>query len=100
MQNEIFGELFPKRIARQKPEAAPMSCVAPIMLITEDSKGERVTDLIEIRFLEIPKLLDKVIKRDENDPIVQWMEFLDGKSKEVMEMLAEKNKDIKKAYTY
>ena len=57
-----------------------------------------MTDLIEIRFLEIPKLLDKGIKRDENDPIVQWMEFLDGKSKEVMEMLAEKNKDIKKAY--
>jgi len=26
------------------------------------------------------------------------MEFLDGKSKGVMEMLAEKNKDIKKAY--
>jgi len=66
--------------------------------LTEDGKGERLTDLIEIRFLEIPILLDKGIKRDENDPMVQWMEFLDGKSKEVMEMLAEKNKDIKKAY--
>jgi predicted transposase/invertase (TIGR01784 family) len=48
--------------------------------------------------LEIPKLFDVEIERDENDPIVQWMEFLDAKSKGVMEMLAEKNKDIKKAY--
>ncbi|ODA40451.1 Branched-chain amino acid transport ATP-binding protein LivG [Desulfosporosinus sp. BG] len=38
------------------------------------------------------------IPRDENDRIVEWMEFLDAKSKGVIEMLAEKNKDIKKAY--
>ena len=31
----VFGELFPKRIARQKPEAVAMSCVVPIMLITK-----------------------------------------------------------------
>jgi hypothetical protein len=31
--------------------------------------------------LEIPKLFDVEIERDENDPIVQWMEFLDAKSK-------------------
>ena|GEM_PF-5053730 len=48
--------------------------------------------------MEIPKLFDKDIVRDENDPIVQWMEFLGGKSEEVMETLAEKNKNIKKAY--
>ncbi len=79
-------------------ECTPLKKLYSCYHLTEDSKGERLTDLIEIRFLEIPKLLDKGIKRDENDPIVQWMEFLDGKSKEVMEMLAEKNKDIKKAY--
>ena len=38
------------------------------------------------------------IQRDENDPVVEWMEFLDAKSKGVIEMLAEKNQDIKKAY--
>ena len=57
-----------------------------------------MTDIIEVYFLEIPKLFDDDIERDENDPIVQWMQFLDGKSKGVMEMLAEKNKNIKKAY--
>lgn len=66
--------------------------------ITEDKTGYRLTDILEVHFLEIPKLFDEDIERDENDPIVQWMEFLDAKSKGVMEMLAEKNKDIKKAY--
>jgi predicted transposase/invertase (TIGR01784 family) len=51
-----------------------------------------------VHFLEIPKLLEDDIERDENDRVVQWMEFLDGESKGVMEMLAGKNKDIKKAY--
>ena len=31
--------------------------------------------------MEIPKLFDEEIEKDENNPIVQWMEFLDGKSK-------------------
>lgn len=51
-----------------------------------------------MHFLEIPKLFDEEIERYKNDLIVQWMEFLDAESKGVMEMLAEKNKDIKKAY--
>ena len=38
------------------------------------------------------------IPRDDNDPVVEWMKFLDAKSKGVIELLAEKNKDIKKAY--
>ena len=57
-----------------------------------------MADILEVHFLEIPKLFYDDIERDENDPIVQWMEFLDAKSKGVVEMLAEKNKDIKKAY--
>jgi predicted transposase/invertase (TIGR01784 family) len=66
--------------------------------LTEDKTGYRLTDILEIYFLEIPKLFDEEIERDENDPVVQWMEFLDAKTKGVMEMLAKKNKDIKKAY--
>ena len=66
--------------------------------LTEDESGYRLTDILEVHFLEIPKLFDGEIERNENDPIVQWMEFLDAKSKGVIEMLAEKNKDIKKAY--
>lgn len=66
--------------------------------LTEDKTCYRLTDILEVHFLEIPKLFDEDIERDENDPIVQWMEFLDAKSRGVIEMLAEKNKDIKKAY--
>jgi len=38
------------------------------------------------------------VERDENDPVVQWMEFLDARTKGEIEMLVKKNKDIKKAY--
>lgn len=67
--------------------------------MTEDKTGYRLTDIIEVHFLEIPKLFDEDIQKDENDPIVQWMEFLNAESKGEMEMLAEKNNDIKKAYS-
>jgi predicted transposase/invertase (TIGR01784 family) len=49
--------------------------------LTEDKTGYRLTDILEVHFLEIPKLVDEDIEKDENDPIVQWMEFLDSKSK-------------------
>jgi len=51
-----------------------------------------------VHFMELPKLFDDETEKDENDPIVQWMEFIEGKSKGVMEMLANKNDSIKKAY--
>jgi predicted transposase/invertase (TIGR01784 family) len=66
--------------------------------LTEDETGYRLTDILEVHFLEIVKLADSEIPRDENDPVVGWMEFLDAKSKGVIEMLAEKNQNIKKAY--
>lgn len=66
--------------------------------LTEDETGYRLTDILEVHFLEMSKLVDSEIPRDENDPVVEWMEFLDAKSKGVIEMLTEKNQDIKKAY--
>jgi len=79
-------------------ECTPLKKLYSSYHLTEDETGYRLTDILEVHFLEIQKLFDKDIIRDENDPVVQWMEFLDGKSKGAMEMLAEKNKDIKKAY--
>jgi len=66
--------------------------------LTEDETGYRLTDILEVHFLEVRKLVDPEIPRDENDPVVEWMEFIDAKSKGVIEMLADKNQDIKKAY--
>jgi predicted transposase/invertase (TIGR01784 family) len=66
--------------------------------LTEDETGYKLTDILEVHFLELPKLFENEVLKDANDPIVQWMQFIDAKSKGVMEMLAEKNNDIKKAY--
>lgn len=65
--------------------------------IIEDEVKLRLTDVLEIHFLEMPKLHgNKHI--NENDNLTQWMMFLDSESKEGIEMLAEKNNQIKKAY--
>ena len=65
--------------------------------LTEDETGHQLTDILEIHFLELPKLFDESVEKDESEPVIQWMEFIDGKSKGVMEMLATKNEEIKKA---
>ena len=46
----------------------------------------------------MPKLFDKKISLSQDDPVVQWMTFIEGKSKGVLEVPAKKNKDIKSAY--
>lgn len=76
----------------------PINKVHTSYHITEDETGHKLTDILEIHFLELPKLFDDSIKKDEDDPVIQWMEFIDGESKGVMEMLAKKNKEIKKAF--
>jgi predicted transposase/invertase (TIGR01784 family) len=54
--------------------------------------------VLEIHFLELPKLAKLDRLQDTDDPILEWLEFIDAKSKEGMEMLAEKNENIKTAY--
>ena len=66
--------------------------------ITEDESQYSLTEVLEIRFLELPKLEKEGIEKDEGAAITQWMEFIAAKSKEVMEMLAQKNEEIGKAY--
>ncbi|EOC99770.1 Rpn family recombination-promoting nuclease/putative transposase [Caldisalinibacter kiritimatiensis] len=76
----------------------PIKKIHTVYHIKEDETNYELTDILEIHFLELPKLFDDEIPKDENEEIIQWMEFIDGKSRGVMEMLARKNKDIKKAY--
>lgn len=52
--------------------------------------------MLEIHYLKLPKLFDNNIPKDEDEPIVQWMMFLQARNKEAFEMLAEKNEKIKK----
>ncbi len=48
--------------------------------------------------MELPKLFDKEVPSEQDDPVMQWMIFIDGQSKGVLEVLSQKNKDIKNAY--
>jgi predicted transposase/invertase (TIGR01784 family) len=59
--------------------------------------GHKLTDILEVHFLEIPKLFDESIVNNREDPVIQWVEFFEAKTKGVMNMHAEKNKDIGKA---
>ena len=65
--------------------------------IKEDEMDIKLTDALEVHFLEMPKLHER---KDlyENDNLIQWMMFLDSDSKEALNMIAEKNNEIKKAY--
>ena len=67
--------------------------------ITEDEAGYKLTDVLEIHYLELPKLRDEKIrdKIDENSPMVEWMMFLEADNKEVLDVLGKKNEKIKKA---
>ena len=67
--------------------------------IVEDETKEKLTDVLEIHYLELPKLFESNIRKDENEDIIQWMMFLETKNREGFEMLAEKNEKIKKAYS-
>lgn len=65
--------------------------------LTESETGYKLTDVMEIYFLELAKLRESKIEIDEEDKVIQWMMFLEAKSKEVLDMLGEKNEAIKKA---
>ncbi|WP_329604002.1 Rpn family recombination-promoting nuclease/putative transposase [Clostridium hydrogenum] len=79
-------------------ECIPLNKLHTSYHITEDETNYRLTETLEIHYLELPKLNNKDVEKDENADITQWMEFIGTESKGVMEMLAAKNKEIKKAY--
>ncbi len=75
----------------------PLKKLHTCYLLKEAQDEHVLTDMLEVHFMELPKLFDKEITLSQDDPVVQWMTFIDGKSKGVLEVLAKKNKDIKSA---
>lgn len=79
-------------------ERIPLDKIHTKFHILEDETLYKLTDVLEIHFLELPKLAKIDSLKDIDDPILEWLEFIDAKSKEGMEVLAEKNGNIKVAY--
>jgi predicted transposase/invertase (TIGR01784 family) len=79
-------------------ERIPLDKIHTKFHILEDETGYKLTDVLEIHFLELPKLAKLDSLKDIDDPILDWLEFIAAKSKEGMEMLAERNENIKNAY--
>ncbi|MBF0230575.1 MAG: PD-(D/E)XK nuclease family transposase [Desulfamplus sp.] len=79
-------------------ECTPLKQLHSCYHLIEDNTGHKLTDIEEIHFMELPKLFDPATPIDENDPITQWMMFINAKSREVIEMLAQKNKHIGSAF--
>ena len=55
-----------------------------------------LTKLMEIHIIEIPKAI-KMLKKQPQDRIAQWMAFLDNPNKVEVSKIMEENKDIEKA---
>lgn len=69
-----------------------------IFHLWEDESPYKLSDVLEIHFLELPKLKQLQEMKDADDPALEWLLFLSEESKEGMQMLAEKNKQIERAY--
>ena len=76
----------------------PLKKMHTVFHMIEDETGYRLTDILEVHFLELTKLFNKETGKDEDEEVVDWMMFIGTQSERVIEMLAEKNGNIKKAY--
>ena len=79
-------------------ECTPLKQVHSCYHLREDSQEHRLTDVLEVHFLELPKLFREDGLANADDALLQWLMFIDGRSKEVLEMLSHKNQDIATAY--
>lgn len=77
-------------------EFIPLNFIHTQGHIWDINKKYKLTDMLEIHFLELPKLYKAI--NDKNDPAISWLEFINAESKGVMKMLAKKNDKINRAY--
>lgn len=54
-------------------KCTPLSKIHTSYHITEDESGYRLTEVLEIHYLELPKLEDAAIVKDHDAAITQWM---------------------------
>ena len=66
-----------------------------IATIKEDENNEKITDKLEIHFIELPKFLKS--KEKGNRKLRQWLDFICNKRKGEIEMAVKENEKIAKA---
>ncbi len=66
-----------------------------VYLLQEKESKDLLTDLIQIDFLELPKV--RHLSLENSDEKLEWAYFIASEEEEVFSMLADKNKDIEKA---
>lgn len=79
-------------------EHVPLEKIHTVSHITEDETNYRMSDMLEIHYLELPKLEKEECIMNTDKEILDWLYFINSNSEEGMKMLAEKNKDINEAY--
>ena len=66
-----------------------------IVTIRDNENNEKITDRLEIHFIELPKFLKS--KEEGNKKLRQWLEFICNKRKGEVEMAVKENEKIAKA---
>jgi len=66
-------------------------------IMKEVNTGKQLTDLIEVHFLEIEKLLGMLEEEILSNKVTRWLKFIGSKSRSEMEMLSKRDEDIAKA---
>lgn len=77
-------------------DVVPLEKIHTKFHILEDETHYKLTDVLEIHFLELSKV--KELSDSKEEPIEQWLKFINADSREGMEMLAQQNENIKTAY--
>lgn len=65
--------------------------------LTDQEHGITLTDVLEVHILELPKL-DMLKEQGKDNPLIQWMKFMNASSVEELIMISEVNPAIRKAY--
>lgn len=65
--------------------------------IAEEITGERLTEVLEVHFIDLEKLRQGKGIGGIDPSLLRWLRFLASKSKEELEMLARNDKEIKEA---
>jgi predicted transposase/invertase (TIGR01784 family) len=78
-------------------EYLPLALYHSVFQLKEKQTNQLLTDALEIHFIELPKLCKT--NQVWEDPLVNWMLFLEGPSDATLEVLAMKDPAIRKAWT-